>query len=80
MLPAKGLKTLETLKVRRNRELKELPAKQLSKIRHVEAHHPYHCCEFLKEKKRKENMVEEKKGVNESPRTHGSGITMKLHF
>lgn len=66
VLPAKGLKTLETLKVRDNRELKELPAKQLSKIRHVEAHYPYHCCEFRKEKKRKEKMIEEKQVVSES--------------
>lgn len=66
VLPAKGLKTLETLKVRDNRELKELPAKQLSKIRLVEAHYPYHCCEFRKEKKRKEKMIEEKKVVSES--------------
>ena len=66
MLPAKGLKTLETLRVRDNRELKELPAKQLSKIRHVEAHYPYHCCEFRKEKKRKEKMIEENKVVSES--------------
>ena len=66
VLPAKGLKTLETLRVRDNRELKELPAKQLSKIRHVEAHYPYHCCEFRKEKKRKEKMIEENKVVSES--------------
>ena len=66
VLPAKGLKTLETLKVRDNRELKELPAKELSKIRHVEAHYPYHCCEFRKEKKRNEKMIEEKEVVSES--------------
>ena len=51
--------------MRDNRELKELPAKELSKIRHVEAHYPYHCCEFRKEKKRKE-MIEGKKVVSES--------------
>lgn len=66
VLPARGLKTLETLKVRDNRELKELPAKQLSKIRLVEAHYPYHCCEFRKERKQKEKMIEEKKVVTAS--------------
>lgn len=66
VLPPRGLKTLETLKVRDNRELKELPAKQLSKIRLVEAHYPYHCCEFRKERKQKEKMIEEKKVVTAS--------------
>jgi len=66
VLPARGLKTLETLKVRDNRELKEIPAKQLSKIRLVEAHYPYHCCEFRKERKEKEKMIEEKNVVTES--------------
>lgn len=66
VLPARGLKTLETLKVRDNRELKELPAKQLSKIRHVEAHYPYHCCAFRKEKKQQEEMMEETEVVSES--------------
>lgn len=66
VLPARGLKTLETLKVRDNRELKELPAKQLPKIRHVEAHYPYHCCAFRKEKKQQEEMMEETEVVSES--------------
>ena len=66
MLPARGLETLETLNVRDNRELKKLPAKQLSKIRLVKAHYPYHCCEF---RKQKEKMIEEKKVVSESKNT-----------
>lgn len=44
--------------MRDNRELKELPAAELSNIRHVEAHYPYHCCYFRKEKKKKENSLE----------------------
>ncbi|XP_078348618.1 follicle-stimulating hormone receptor-like isoform X2 [Oculina patagonica] len=66
VLPARGLKTLETLRVRDNRELKELPAAKLTKIRLVEAHYPYHCCEFRKEKKQKEKTVEKKNGASES--------------
>lgn len=66
MLPAKGLETLETLKVRDNRELKELPAAKLSKIRHVEAHYPYHCCEFRKQSKKKENTINNEKTGSES--------------
>ena len=53
--------------MRDNRELKELPAAKLSKIRHVEAHYPYHCCDFRKEKqKQKENTAGEEKVVSES--------------
>lgn len=66
MLPARGLKTLEILKVRDNRELKELPAAKLPKIRQVEAHYPYHCCEFRKDHKHKENTNEEKNVASES--------------
>ena len=54
VLPSRGLQTLETLNVRDNRELKELPAADLPKIKNVEAHYPYHCCQFRKEAKHKE--------------------------
>lgn len=54
VLPSRGLQTLETLNVRDNRELKELPAADLPKIQLVEAHYPYHCCEFRQEPKHKE--------------------------
>lgn len=61
VLPAKGLETLETLKVRGNRELKGLPAAKLHKIRTVEAHYPYHCCDFRKQRKKKESPVRTEK-------------------
>ena len=54
VLPSRGLQTLETLNVQDNRELKELPAADLPKIQLVEAHYPYHCCEFRQEPKQKE--------------------------
>ena len=65
-LPEKGLKTLETLKVRDNRELKEIRAKNLPKVRLVEAHYPYHCCEFRKESKQKEKSPQEVKVVSKT--------------
>lgn len=61
VLPAKGLETLETLKVRGNRELKGLPAAKLHKIRTVEAHYPYHCCDFRKQREKKESPVRTEK-------------------
>ncbi|XP_027039274.1 lutropin-choriogonadotropic hormone receptor-like [Pocillopora damicornis] len=61
VLPAKGLETLKTLKVRGNRELKGLPAAKLHKIRTVEAHYPYHCCDFRKQRKKKESPVRTEK-------------------
>ena len=57
VLPTKGLKTLQTLKIRDNRELKEIHAADLPSIRLVEAHYPYHCCEFRKEKKEKKQAL-----------------------
>ena len=66
MLPPRGLKTLETLNVRDNRELKEIPAANLPNIRHVEAHYPYHCCQFRKEAKQKGKTPEEMKAASDS--------------
>lgn len=60
VLPTNGLKSLETLNVRYNRELTEIPsAKDLPKIRHVEAYYPYHCCQFRKESKSTKKPTEE---------------------
>ncbi|XP_029199860.2 lutropin-choriogonadotropic hormone receptor-like isoform X2 [Acropora millepora] len=60
VLPTNGLKSLETLNVRYNRELTEIPSvKDLPKIRHVEAYYPYHCCQFRKESKSTKKPREE---------------------
>lgn len=66
VLSGRGLKTLETLNVRDNRELKEIPAANLPNIRHVEAHYPYHCCEFRKETNHKEKAPTDMKVVTET--------------
>lgn len=58
VLPTKGLESLETLNVRDNRELTEIPADRLPMIRHVQAHYPYHCCQFRKETKNTKRSTE----------------------
>lgn len=55
---------METLNVRDNRELMEVPAADLPKIRVVEAHYPYHCCAFRKELEHKEKSAGEVKMVS----------------
>ena len=53
-LPSRGLRTLQTVSVRENKELRDFPASKLQNIRHVDAHYPYHCCFFRREKEKSE--------------------------